>query len=382
MPKAKRLASGNYRALAYDRTVDGARKYKSFTAPTRKEAEFQAAEFEYKKKKERLLKNNFGALTFKEAADRYIENKENVISPSTVRGYKSMLKADYPLMLSVKIDKLAADDTIQKQMNENAKKHSAKSLRNQFGFISAVMRFCGYYFGKDNVTLKPPEHHPILVPTKADMEKIISVLGQDPEIQCPVLLALTCSLRMSEIVDLEVDDVDGNDVLVHGATVRGERGLIHKETNKSKAGYRRDTMPPELARLMEKRCEQVGQGRLFTLHPSTILERFQRLLVKNGLPKYTIQSLRHCFAATMHALNVPDKYIMEMGGWSTNSVMKNIYQYTFEDETRNIKQKANAYYSKMLKPARDHKNARPVGKHATRNRIVQHEMQHDLKKIQ
>jgi integrase len=243
-------------------------------------------------------------------------------------------------------------------MNINAKTHSAKSLSNQFGFISVVMRFCGYRISKDDVTLKAPEHHSILVPTKADAEKIIKILYQDPDIQCPVLLALTCSLRLSEIVDLTVDNVVGNEILVHGATVRGEKGLVHKETNKSKAGFRRDTMPPELAGLMKQRCKEVGTGKLFTLHPSTILERFQRLLAKNGLPKYTIQSLRHCFAATMHALNVPDKYIMAMGGWATNSVMKNIYQYAFEDETKVVKQKANQYYSK----------------------VMQHEMQHDAKK--
>lgn len=349
MPRAKKLASGNWRVLAYaGKDATGKRQYKSFTDSNKKKAEYAAAEFSLKHRK----LNNKGKLTFQQAADLYIENKENVLSPSTIRGYKAMLKVDYSLILNLQIDKMATDDSIQKQMNINAKTHSSKSLFNQFNFITAVMRFCGYQISKNDVTLKPKEKHSIPVPTKRESEKIIKILDQDPEIQCQILLALTCSLRLSEIVDLTVEDIQGNDVLVQGATVRGVEGLIHKDTNKSSAGRRRDTMPPELAELIKRRCKEVGKGKLFTLHPSTTLERFQRLLAKNGLPKYTIQSLRHCFAATMHALNVPDKYIMEMGGWGTNSVMKNIYQYTFEDETKTIKEKANSYYDKVMKNSR------------------------------
>jgi len=368
MATAKRLLSGNWRVLVYaGKSSDGKRQYKSFTDPNKKQAEYAAAEFALKHKK----LNSKGKLTFKQAADSYIENKKNVLSPSTVRGYKAMLKVDYPLMLNEQIDKLSTDDIIQKQINENAKTHSAKSLANQFGFISAVMRFCGYHIGKDDVTLKPKEKHSIPVPTKKESEKIIMILDQDPDIQCPILLALTCSLRLSEIVDLTVDDVHGSEVYVHGATVRGTEGLVHKDTNKSSAGQRKDTMPPMLAGLMKKRCKEVGEGKLFTLHPSTMLERFQRLLVKNGLPKYTIQSLRHCFAATMHALNVPDKYIMEMGGWGTNSVMKNIYQYTFEDEAKSIKKKANGYYEKVLKNAsKNPKQDNHTTQNATRKKKV------------
>ena len=47
MAKAKKLPSGSWRAQAYDYTDDsGKRHYKSFTAPTRKEAEFMAAEYQ------------------------------------------------------------------------------------------------------------------------------------------------------------------------------------------------------------------------------------------------------------------------------------------------------------------------------------------------
>ncbi len=46
MAKAKKLKSGSWRCLVYDYTdLDGKQHYESFTAPTKKEAEYLAAEF-------------------------------------------------------------------------------------------------------------------------------------------------------------------------------------------------------------------------------------------------------------------------------------------------------------------------------------------------
>lgn len=354
MPTAKKLPSGQWRTLAYGgKDSNGQRHYKSFTSESKKESEYLAAEYELKHKKP----NSKEKLTFQVAADQYIEMKENILSPSTIRGYKAMLKKDYPMLLNIQVGKLDTDDTIQKQMNQNAKTHSAKSLYNQYNFITAVMRSCNFQLGKGDVTLKPREKHSIPVPTKKESAKIIEILNQDPKIQCQILLAITCSLRLSEICDLKVSNVEGDYIHVHGATVRGVKGLEHKETNKSAAGTRTVHMPPALSKLVEKRCEEIEEGKLFPLHPSNVLERFQKLLVKNGLPKYTVQSMRHCFAATLHSLGVPDKYIMKMGGWETDSVMKNIYQYAFEDEADKVEDQANKYFDSVMNKPKSLNNA-------------------------
>ena len=51
MAKAKKLPSGKWRALVYDYTdSNGKRKYQSFTAETKKEAEFLAADYSLNKK--------------------------------------------------------------------------------------------------------------------------------------------------------------------------------------------------------------------------------------------------------------------------------------------------------------------------------------------
>ena len=66
MAKAKKLPSGNWRTRVYDYTdADGKPHYESFTASTKKESEFLAAEFAISKKRGNKKTN----LTVGEAID-------------------------------------------------------------------------------------------------------------------------------------------------------------------------------------------------------------------------------------------------------------------------------------------------------------------------
>ena len=241
------------------------------------------------------------------------------------------------------------DSLIQRQINANGRKYSAKSLRNQLGFITAVMGYFNFTVGK--ITMKPKENKSILVPTKQDAEKIMALLMTEPEIECQALLALNCSLRQSEIAALRPEDIEGNKVHIHGALVPDENNkLVYKATNKSSAGTRTVVMPEYLSNRIRAVCSDCKKGEyLFTIPPVGVLERFHRLLKSNGMPPYTIHSLRHCFAAIMHAQNVPDKYVMAMGGWSSDYVMKRIYQYTFDEEKDKAQKEANEYFDAISK---------------------------------
>ena len=88
MASAKKLPSGNWRVNLYiGKTPDGKRQYKSFTADTKKEAEFLAAQYN-----QNHIDVNRSELPLRDAVERYIKSKENVLSPSTVRGYNNILK--------------------------------------------------------------------------------------------------------------------------------------------------------------------------------------------------------------------------------------------------------------------------------------------------
>ncbi len=82
MAKAKKLPSGNWRCLVYiGKDQDGKRKYESVTAPTKKEAEYKAAEIRLHCESHNTRTEN---LTLSEGIDKYIASKENILSPSTI----------------------------------------------------------------------------------------------------------------------------------------------------------------------------------------------------------------------------------------------------------------------------------------------------------
>ena len=82
MATAKKLPSGKWRCLIYVGMENGKRKYKSFTADTKKEAEKKAvnyqADFENKQD------------TLEEMIEKYIKSKEKVLSQTTLKGYLSI----------------------------------------------------------------------------------------------------------------------------------------------------------------------------------------------------------------------------------------------------------------------------------------------------
>ena len=59
----------------------------------------------------------------------------------------------------------------------------------------------------------------------------------------------------------------------------------------------------------------------------------------------SFHDLRHMNASVMLALNVPDKYAMERGGWSTNHVMKSVYQHTFSAERKAVDDRIDDYFT-------------------------------------
>lgn len=138
MAKAKRLPSGSYRAQVFDYTDDtGKRHYKSFTADTKKEAEYMAAEFALDKKKAATGTS----ISFGSAVEKYIKDKEAVLSPATIRGYKTIittLEREFTDFQKLPIDQITQSD-IQQLINRDSMKRTPKTIRNHHGLISAVL---------------------------------------------------------------------------------------------------------------------------------------------------------------------------------------------------------------------------------------------------
>ena len=117
MATAHTLPSGSWRVQLYaGKTPDGKRRYLSFTANTKKEAEYQALQYQLHYKE---VSRDPASMTLNEAMEKYIASKDGILSPSTIRGYENIrrnnLKGLMPLALN-RITQPLVQEAVRRQV--------------------------------------------------------------------------------------------------------------------------------------------------------------------------------------------------------------------------------------------------------------------------
>ena len=335
MEKAVKLPSGSWRVRAYDKNTG---KRRSFTADTKRGAEFLAADWL------REAKEKPADLTLDAAITNYINSKSNTLSPSTIRGYKIAQRNAFESIRYLKIEHLT-EKRLQSWANENAANYSAKSIKNHVGLLSAVFRQNKMNFPE--ISLKPKEKTEYNIPSPAELSKIVDAIRGKP-CEIPVLIAMMCGCRQSEIAALRREDYDGETLHIHAAVVPGPDGkLVRKEQPKSYAGNRAVDVPERLRDVLAALgdTEYISPYRT----PSGVLRAFQRICDTLNLPKYKMHELRHAYASVMLLNGVPDKYAMELLGQSTPHMIKQVYQHTFDDEKKKQAKRVVRAFDKIAK---------------------------------
>jgi integrase len=348
MAKAKKLPSGQWRALVYDYTdASGKRHYESFTADTKKEAEYMAADFAMNKKRISKPRN----LTLKEAIDEYIQNSDAILSPTTIQGYKKIKRNSYQELMDIPLKNLT-NELLQAAVNNESKRPSKrnsktvkclspKSVKNSYGLITAVVN--RYYPSLDcSVKLPAAENHiKELIPPETIMNMV-----KDTDIELPVLLAMWLSFSMSEIRGLKKSSIKDGYITINEVVVDVNREAIRKSQAKAFTRIRRHEIPSYIQGLIDMTNPNTEE--LVTLSGHAIYMRFKRLLEKNKLPHMTFHELRHMNASIMALLRIPDKYAMERGGWKTDKVMKKVYTHTFSEERQKVDRSIDEFFVKAL----------------------------------
>ena len=89
------------------------------------------------------------------------------------------------------------------------------------------------------------------------------------------------------------------------------------------------------------------EGPLVKMHPGGVTKKFGQFLEKAGIPHFRFHDLRHYSASIMHAIGVPDQYIMKRGGWKSDNVLKKVYRNTIDAEDRKFIDKVNSHFEGM-----------------------------------
>ena len=337
--KAKKLPSGSYRVrISLGKCEDGKYHYKSFTADTSEEAEYLAAE--YRRSGDRRKRTSKDATTIKDAVEDYVDSHRAVSSPATVRGWNQVRNRYYENINWIPVKDF---DTKRAQIfvsSLSADGLSPKSVRNIYGLLLSAVT----YHDPDKVLrpVLPQKKRPQLhTPTDAEVKLLLDNAGK--ELKIAILLAAIGTMRRGEVCGLEYSDIKENFIHVQRVVVKDEdKNWITKSVPKTSESERWIEYPQSVIDLIG-----TGRGRIIQANPDQISGRFRRLKKKLGIP-CRFHDLRHYAASIMHALGVPDQYIMDRGGWRTDTVLKQVYRDVLEDKKNEFTTHANNYLEEKL----------------------------------
>lgn len=336
--KADKLPSGKYRARATYYDKDGKQRSRSFTADTPSKAIAAAETFQEEAKRFNEPQN----LTIGELMTNYIEARRFSLSPSTITGYNKIQRCYFRSLQNKKLSNVTKAD-VQKAVDAESRKGlSSKTVSSAYGLVSAVLREEGISF---NIKL-PPRKKKAKIPLKFDVIAQIGNAVKGDLCELPVLLALTCSLRMSEIRGLKWSDYDGETIIIQRVVLDSNDGTVVREQTKSSAGNRIIILPNTVKLLLDT-TERNGDFVVPYSH-NQIYKHFVSCIEKANLPRMSFHYLRHINASMMKSLNIPDSYAMERGGWETDYIYKNTYIQTISDEMLKVHRTINEKFDILL----------------------------------
>ena len=268
--------------------------------------------------------------SFESYCNKYIDSKSNVLSPSTLGGYRKIVRILSDDFKKKNLYDIAQID-IQNEVNRYALDHSPKSVRNLHGFISAVL---GVFRPNLNISTSLPQKKKFAhnLPTTQDVQKILKASEGTPY-HIPFQLAVL-GMRRSEICSATPEDIHGNYLTINKASIYDEDNhLITRDNTKTVESTREIYLPDKLIK------EIRDAGTIFDLTPPMLVHTLHKYQDELKIERFRFHDLRAYYVSYAHSLGIPDVYIMKAGGWKTDYVMKNVYRNALKDQEEKMQRK-------------------------------------------
>lgn len=329
IPTARQLPSGNWFVQL---RIDG----RSISVTKSTEREAIAAALAIKEGIIKAKQTPRSSLTLYAAIDDYIAQRENVLSPATIAGYRVIQRNRFKSLHKTRLCDIDAAKW-QRAVNAEArtpiarrnpdgtyKTLSAKTLKNSAMFVQTII---AEYTG-ERETARMPQVVPNDLPwlTHEQIPVFLNAI-EGNKYEIPALLALS-SLRYSEIVSMQWRDIDilNGTITVHGASVKDDKGrTVQKDTNKNLSSRR--VVPFLIPQLRKAVIRQAAEPDAF-IYPrySNVLRlNINKICAASGLPQVGVHGLRRSFASLCYHLKVSEAVAMMAGGWSDFRTMRKIY---------------------------------------------------------
>lgn len=287
-------------------------------------------------------------ITVEKAIDLYIQDRSEVLSPSTIADYMRM-KKHFNDILNVNIFDIDTK-TLQATINEMAmhvnrygKRLNDRTLKNRIFFLLAAFSYCG---NEKTYKLRFPAHEDpdLAPPEKSEFMRLLEC-AESKEQKLILMLAGLYTLRRGEICALKGADIlwDMHSIYVHSSRVlNSDKEWISKRTPKTSGSVRTIQIDKEL---MELFPHVAPEEYIVKINPNEVTKMFMRLR-KKACVSCRFHDLRK-YAASIRSEIMPQKYVESDGGWKKGSqILKTIYDKPF-------KESRNEYSKKFNKMAQD-----------------------------
>lgn len=339
--KATKLPSGNYRTqVVVGVNEKGKRIVKSFTAVTEWESLKLAAEF----MEDNAIGIDYKNMTVYQAFTQYINSRSNILSPSTIRGYRNIQQYRLQVIMDIKINNLRIND-VQRAVNFDAARLGRKSIKSALSLLKSVLELQDITINMKKITIPKDRPKSVELPPVDKLFKVI--IGSELELPC--MLAAWLSLRVSEVRGLKFSDIsnDGKYITVRRAKICLDNRDVVREQNKTVESTRTIPLPPYLYNMIKKVPHNTEDDYIVPLRYEYIRKHFKKLMEDNGF-SITFHKLRHEFATVLNDLGIPDEYIQKLGGWSSDIIMKSVYTHTTSHKEIEYQRIIDGYFNGII----------------------------------
>lgn len=283
-------------------------------------------------------------LTLSQAIDAYIDERSNTLSPSTIRGYRIIQRTRFQSTMPRVISRISPSEW-RSIVNDELGIVSRKTVKNSWAFVKSVLAAQGVDVDA-SVKVAPPRKKREANWLEPDEIKKFVAAAKDDPLCVPMLLALM-SMRMSEIDALRWEDIDPNADFVRtcGARVRNENNEYVLKTDQKNLESDR-TVPlliPELRAAIRR--DWKPEGKVLFAGQTTFRQAVKRTCDKAGVKRVTVHQLRHSFASLSAHLRIPAEISMEIGGWSNDKIMKEVYTHIARSDIERYKNEMWKFYN-------------------------------------
>ena len=259
--------------------------------------------------------------TVRSCIDGYIDAKSNVLSPGTIRGYRTIQRNAPEWFLDMRICDVSQVE-LQRAVNEYTVNHAPKSVRNFHALITSTIKMYRPRMSF-NTTLPQREKKETIIPPHDDIIRLLEAMKDDDLYPCIVLGCL--GLRRSEVFALQPSDFTDNGLTVNRAKVANEYGKFVVKVTKTTDSKRSIYVPPEIVKIFRDR------GYVYNRGADALIRTMHRYQDKIGMPRCRFHDLRHFYVSYAHSVGMSDADIMTAGGWKTDNVMKRVYRHSMND---------------------------------------------------